>query len=523
MPSTTQPPDPPTPGLAPLTADARLLADLRADLVEGGFTVDGIAEVLGPLAARALHREQPLPADLATRENSSAAAVLTRLFSLGVAVPSARLAPVVARTGITGLLELGLVRELESDTGAADAVVATCDLRPYGDEEHQWWVASDQSELATGEPLPADHVLGIGGASTTLASWTPRPPVGRALDLGTGSGVQALHLTTHCAEVVATDISERALSFARFNAALNEVTLDLRPSDMFAAVAGEGFDLVVSNPPFVITPRLPGETRYEYRDAGLVGDAAVAGLVRAVSDHLAPDGMAQFLGNWEMSEAPDGRPEDWREVVSSWLEGTGLDAWVVQREVQDPAEYAETWARDAGHVPGSPAHGQMYAAWLADFAARGVRSIGFGIITLHRPATDRAPWRDLVEVTGPVAAPMGPTVLDGIRARTWLAEHGDEAVLSTAWRCAPDVTEERHGRPGAPDPHVILIRQGGGLRRVFRADTVLAAFVGVCDGQLTARQALDAIATLVDADASSVRSQSLPRIRELIADGLLVS
>ena len=71
---------------------------------------------------------------------------------------------------------------------------AACDLRPYADEQHGWWLASDLTEAATSEPLPPDHVLGIGGASTTLASWTPRPPVGTALDLGTGCGVQALHL-----------------------------------------------------------------------------------------------------------------------------------------------------------------------------------------------------------------------------------------------------------------------------------------------------------------------------------------
>ena len=128
-------------------------------------------------------------------------------------------------------------------------------------------------------------------------------------------------------------------------------------------------------------------------------------------------------------------------------------------------------------------------------------AIGFGVVTLQRPATDRAPWRDLVEVTGPVASPMGPAVLAGVRARTWLAEHDDEEVLATAWRCAEDVTEERHGRPGAADPSVILLRQGGGLRRAVRLDTAMAALVSVCDGELAAGQALAAIAELTGQDA----------------------
>jgi hypothetical protein len=164
----------------------------------------------------------------------------------------------------------------------------------------------------------------------------------------------------------------------------------------------------------------------------------------------------------------------------------------------------------------------MYTAWLADFAARGVASVGFGVVTLQRPATPREPWRDLMEVTGPVASPMGPAVLAGVRARTWLAEHDDEAVLAGAWRCADDVTEERHARPGAADPSVILLRQGGGLRRAVRLDTVTAALVSVCDGELTAGQALAAIAGLMDLDTQEARGQALPVLRELVADGLLV-
>src|SRR5690606_7733671 len=131
-----------------------------------------------------------------------------------------------------------------------------------------WWLASDPGETVTGGPLPTDHVLGLGGASTTLTSWTPRPGVGRALDLGTGGGVQALHLSTHATAVVATDLSARALAYARFTAALNDLELDLRQGSLLDPVVGETFDLVVSNPPFVITPRAEGVPLYEYRDGG---------------------------------------------------------------------------------------------------------------------------------------------------------------------------------------------------------------------------------------------------------------
>lgn len=495
----------------PRADDAAALADLRADLSGAAYTVEGLASLLGERASAALHREQPLPATLVTERSEAPAAVLLRCLVLGLPVDPARLDAALPRTGSAGARALGLVRP---DRGR---LVATCDLRPYGTDEDAWWVASDLSETATGGPLPTDHVLGVGGASTTLASWTPRPRVERALDLGTGCGVQALHLARHTAYRVATDLSGRALDFARFTLALNGVDAELRQGSLLDPVAGEAFDLVVSNPPFVITPRRAGVPLYEYRDGGATGDSLVAGLVRELPAHLRPGGIAQLLACWELRAG-----ETWTARVEGWLEGTGLDAWVVQREEQDVAEYAETWARDGGHRPGTPAFDALYAAWLDDFDARGVERVGFGVVTLQRPTSGRAPWRALDEVRHPVASPMGPTVLAGLAARTWLAEHTDDELLDVAWRVADDVTEERVGRPGSPDPQVIALRQGGGLRRVVRLDTLGAGLVGACDGELTARQLCAGLAVLTEVGAGEVEQELLPLLRELVADGLLV-
>jgi SAM-dependent methyltransferase len=494
------------------SVDEHLLAALRADLSAADFTVDGVAGLLGPMATRALEREQTVPAQRVTAASAEPLATLVRLFTLGDAVDEDEAMAALPSLTVPGALSLGIVTE------EGPGVVAVCDLRPYADDSHEWWVASDLSELATRRPLRVDHVLGIGGASTTLASWTPRIPVERALDIGTGCGVQALHLAGHARHIVATDLSERALAYARFNAALNDTHWDLRSGSMLDPVAGERFQLIVSNPPFVITPRNAGVPRFEYRDAGAAGDAVVANLVRRLGDHLEPGGIAQILGNWEVAEGAD-----WRDRLRGWLAGTGLDAWVVQREVQDPAEYAETWVRDGGHHGATAEFTTMYAAWLDDFASRGVASVGFGIITLQRPTADREPFLDLVEVTGPVASPMGPHVVAGLRARTWLAEHSDDEVLDTAWRCADDVTVEEHRRPGATDPAAILVRQGSGLGVTVRLDTAAAACVSVCDGELTARQALTAISALLEEDSREVTSSVLPVIRVCVADGLMLA
>ncbi len=369
--------------------------------------------------------------------------------------------------------------------------------------------------MATGAPLGTSHVVGVGGASTTLASWTPRPWAARTFDLGTGSGAQALHLGGHSAYRVVSDLSARALDFARFTCALNEVDVDARLGSLFEPVAGEVFDLIVCNPPFVITPRAAGLDTMEYRDGGAVGDELVAAVVARVGDHLSPGGIAQLLGNWELTPG-----QDWSDRVRSWLPEK-LDAWVIQREEQDVADYALTWARDAGHPVGSPDFERWYAAWLDDFAARGIERIGFGIITVQRPGEDRATFTDLEDVVTPVASPMGPTILRGLRSRAWLAMHDDDQVLAVPWSVAADVTEERMGRPGAPDPMVIHLRQGGGLRRVVQLDSLSAGLVGTLDGELTAAQIGQALAVLTDTNVTDVFRVVAPVLRSLVADGLL--
>src|SRR3954452_16484609 len=208
-------------------ADVRLVEALRADLGTAGYGVAGVEEVVGPVAADALHREERVPALRATvAAGDDVVAGLVRAFLLGEPVPHRTLEQGLPTLTVAGAEQLGLV---EVD---GDEVRARVDLRPYtavdGGGEVDWWIASDLGELATGDALRTDHVLGVGGASTTLAQVTVRDPRDLVLDLGTGCGIQALHASRHSQGVIATDISRRALEFARFNALLAAVPLELR-------------------------------------------------------------------------------------------------------------------------------------------------------------------------------------------------------------------------------------------------------------------------------------------------------
>lgn len=77
----------------------------------------------------------------------------------------------------------------------------------------------------------------------------------RVLDLGTGSGVLAILASKLGARnVVATDVSDRAIKIAKRNAEINGVEIDFRVGDLFNPVRGELFDLIICNPPMTPSP-----------------------------------------------------------------------------------------------------------------------------------------------------------------------------------------------------------------------------------------------------------------------------
>ncbi|MGW9414802.1 DUF7059 domain-containing protein [Arthrobacter cupressi] len=536
---------------APRSDLPELLTTLAGDLRAAGFTLDGVAELLGASAHDALGRDQLVPALLATEpaalegkpDGAAALAAVVRLWLLAVPQSAEDLDAALPGTGTAGLLRLGLVENY------GGAVAARVDLRPYGWEAGdgrtvELWVSSDLAAHQRPGVLRHDHVLGIGQASTTLVQSTIRRPAARALDLGTGCGIQTFHLLEHCGHVTATDISERALAFTRFNLLLNADALGLDPGrledrvslrlgSLLDPVAGEQFDLVVSNPPFVITPRSGGEdasAQFTYRDGGLPGDEIVSRLVRALPDVLVPGGTVQMLGNWEITAGTG-----WSERPSSWLEGTDTEAWFIQREQVGPEVYAETWLQDASEGRDKALYRGTYAAYLADFASRDVGAVGFGMIWLRRPADGAAPegaapggaapdsTRRFEEITYPIEQPVGPHLGSAVERSDWLARH---ALEDAHLLVAEDVTEERHQRPGAEHPGVILLRQGAGLRRTNLLSTELAGFVSACDGELTVRQLIGALAALLgggeDFDPDAFRSGLLSEVGNLVRDGFLL-
>lgn len=538
---------------------------LRADLAQSGWGVESVEALLGPVAAAALQRElrapalrvvrralaagagadstssdRPSPATGADSTSSAAnapqdsdvagykVAVLTALFMLGEPVSAAALETALPRTGVAGALAIGLVVPTQSASGE-QCYAPAVDLRPHEAEDAhgsvRWWVASDLGELVTGQALAPDHVLGIGRAGLTLAALTPRKPVETALDLGVGCGIQTLYLLRHVRQVVATDISTRALEFTAFNVALagvDSARVQLRQGNLLEPVAGQRFDLIVSNPPFVITPpsvRQAGLPLMEYRDAG---GPILPALVRGLEDHLNPDGVAVMLGNWEHREGAS-----WRTSVNQWI-GKSLDAWIIQREVQDPVEYAAMWLRDGGLTPerSGVAFENALAAWQEDFDSRQVSGVGMGYLVFHAPSVAATgavvePWRVLEEVPTSGQGALGEHVAQVIAAHEALRGLDDAQVAALKLRTASGLSKEEALTP-TPVPTAPVIRQAEGFGRVIAVGMPEVALLSASDeGLLTVAQIAAAVASLTSEDQAAVLADMVAATRTFAHAGMV--
>ena len=164
-----------------------------------------------------------------------------------------------------------------------------------------------------------------------------------------------------------------------------------------------------------------------------------------------------------------------------------------------------------------------YDAWLAWFVEQGIEAIGFGWLNLHRPdaGATRSPVLRFEDWPFEVEQPIGDEVAGWARRLHVERTADDETLLAARLVTRVDVRQETFGAPGAEDPEQIVVRQQRGLRRARQVDTVEAALVGACDGDLSVGRILDALASLLGRDGADLRADYLPVVRELLVEGFL--
>ena len=369
--------------LRPLSVDDS--RRLRTWFEEAGYTEVNLLRYLGAAELPSRHlRNEPRLLDR-TREVTLLNTLL-RWFWLGRAAIARCAHQPVPEALLQLLLRIRFAeagrRSADANSHAAAGAKLSGGLRPSGMRS-----TAGDSEM----------VLWPNPTSKFLSRFAVRRHSRATLDLGTGSGILSLGAAGHSDLVIATDLNPRVPSFVTFNARLNGIeNIEMRMGDGFAPVAGRTFDLILSNPPFFITPKRD----YLFCDNPMELDQLCRHLVREAPAHLNEGGYMQMLCEWaQVGDQP------WEERIAEWLDGTGCDAWVMKGLTQHPEEYAQHRIRET--TPDTGRDQELYEGYMDYYRSRGVQAIHDGLIVMRRRSGKN--WVRIEEVPKTPSGDLGRT------------------------------------------------------------------------------------------------------------------
>jgi methylase of polypeptide subunit release factors len=430
---------------------------------------------------------------------------LVRLFVLARPVSEEEARAALAPVELEQLLALGLLRKSDGGIRAEAALLPFQDLLLVRD----FW------PQVTGKSNLGNCVLGVGPTSLALANVTVRHHVAFALDLGTGSGIQALWAARHADRVIATDTNPRALNFAAMNCRLNELSnIELRQGSLYEPVSDCRFDLIVANPPFVISPR----SDYEYRDSGMSGDAISEQVIRGAPALLREGAYCTVLINWyHQSE------EDWSDRLTQWVASSGCDAWILCSYHTDPISYASNWLRQTtANDPDRYTH--LLDEWLAYYEQLGIGMISSGAVILRRRSC-RSNW--LRAERTPAGLPRG-SCSDQIQrifaAQDFLEELGDDqnllkkTLILTRDHQLEHVLQAENGNWAVKQAQ---LKQTRGFQFIGNVDRLVATILAGCNGQHKVGELVDDLAVGLGMKAEQIVPACIGVIRKLLESGFL--
>jgi methylase of polypeptide subunit release factors len=475
---------------------------LRERLRAAGFTEKAVGEVLEGRSDR------NIDVACAIRRTAQASPfhTLLRLFVLGMAVTVESAQAALSDEEVNCAIESGLL------VNVADGIRALACLRPW----REFFLLSDflppESEL-----LPSDFVMsGISPSSRLLTKLTIRRQVDRALDLGTGAGTHALLAASHADRVVATDTNGRALNFASMNARLNGIeNVSFVEGSFFEPLAGEKFDLIVSNPPFIISP----QSGLMFQNAQLGGDKVSEQILRESPAHLREGGFAVSLISWGHENE-----EDWASRPCAWVKASGCDFWLLRATSENPLDYAAHSLRQSEGL-GSPLYAELLDQWVEFDRQQGFVRLALGAAIL-RKRTSPKNWihcEDLSE--GAIASDAGEQIQRVFAAEDFLANLRDEEELLDARVTIHPAHMLEQKLVAGEDGWIsqsLVLKPTDGIEHRAAIDTRVLMFLPRCNGTRTVRELISHISQRDGVDFAAAAAAGLPLVRRLLRAGFLV-
>jgi SAM-dependent methyltransferase len=345
-------------------------------------------------------------------------------------------------------------------------------------------------------------VLGVGPSGEVLAHLTPRRPVELALDLGCGCGLQSLLCARHARRVIATDINPRAATMTRLNAGSNQIAnVEVRRGDLFQPVDGMKFDLVVSNPPYVVSP----DKTFIYRDGPKTEGGICRKIIQELPVYLREGGMAVVQCQWGVRTG-----ESWVDAPLRWTEGLGLDLWLIGHGLVETRDYAAAWLKPAAAAQ-SASHADL-RRWQRWYRRQGIRKVATGVFIMRLRKGRN--WQRAVVADRKPAGPCGDQVERIFHAQDELT--GETAGLDVQQDCfvlAPGSFIPRE----ESDPAPLILRAWPDIGWSAPIAPESLAVLSQCDGQRTLAQAIEAVGA-----AAGSRSELLTEFQQLYGAGFIM-
>lgn len=491
----------------PLRFDAEALATFRHTLEAAGFTADAVATRAGVATMYEFRTLRDGRQD--TGPPRDALDALTRLFVDGEPVARATADAFLPAELIDAAIRLCVLHELD---GAAPLLVPDVLLYPT----QGVYVASDleHDPLAPrGAPydMPDDIVYAaITGSTRTFLSLLPDSPCDRFLELCAGTGIAALLAAPRARLAVATDIAERSVTFARFNAALNGfANVRAARGDLWEPVEGETFDRIVAHPPYM--PAL--EEGLIYRDGGEDGEQVTRRILEGLPRYLAPGG--RFDCTCILTDRT-GAPVETRIRTMLGAAADGFDVIVVVTQSNDPEEAYARLVRE-GRVTFEDG-----TRHVARFRALGTeRIVGCSLVLVrhdrHRPAVTvrraRSPHTDAAAIDWLLAwmrASTDPSLTERLLdARPRLSPH---ARLDMDYVAGGDGWQSTGCALRVDAPFALTVN----------VSMEAAGFLSACDGSATVREHIARMVRDGSADADTDALGIAGMVRSFAVGGFLL-
>lgn len=363
-------------------------------------------------------------------------------------------------------------------------------------------------------------VSGVGGISERVASLTPRRNIQSMLDIGTGCGIQSLLASRHATSVVATDISARALNLAAANARINRISNILfRQGSLFDPVAGEQFELIVANLPYVISP----ESRLVYRDSGMHGDSVSEMALRAANNHLCEGGLAVLCVEWHYD-----KEEAWSERPLSWIQDLKCDIWWIRFDRADPVRYTSKWIALGLVNQEQRARAKTFADWLAYYQALGANHFSSGIVLLRKRSGSKT-WQrfeDFTEISGTMVRGDLDDQIETIFAAedllTNVESEDDLLDMRFTFRAGAGIRLTQEHICSRWHVTEIEIRNTTGIPFSTRIDPAVLTFLRAVNPDATLRNILRDVANSFNLTPDVLRLECLTILKHLLRSGVIV-